>query len=56
MDAAGLYAGLLFRFGDDRPQRVAVERIAVQCLGVQHKLAAFGLGRRGAIDTLQPNS
>src|SRR5580704_8337508 len=47
MDAAGLNAGLLLQLGDDRPQRVAVERIAMQGFGVQHKLAAFGLGRRG---------
>ena len=47
MDAAGLDAGQLLQLGDDRPQRVAVERIAVQGLGVQHELAAFGLGRRG---------
>jgi hypothetical protein len=32
---------------DDWPQSVTVEGIAVQCLGVQHKLAAFGLGGRG---------
>jgi hypothetical protein len=36
-----------YQFGDDRPQCVAVERIAVQGLGVQHKPAAFRLGRRG---------
>ena len=47
MDAAGLNAGLLLQLGDDRPQRVAVERVAMQGFGVQHKLAAFGLGRRG---------
>ena len=35
-----------FEIGDDRPQGVAVERIAVQRLGVQHELAALGLGRR----------
>ena len=29
------------------PQRVAVERVSVQRLGVQHELAALGLGRRG---------
>src|SRR5213595_2306813 len=41
MDAAGLNAGLLLQLGDDRPQRVAVERVAVQCLAVQHELAAL---------------
>jgi hypothetical protein len=30
---------------------VAVERVATQSLGVQHKLAAFGRGRGVAIDT-----
>src|SRR5947208_3029307 len=43
MDAAGLNAGLLLQLGDHRPQRVAVERVAMQGFGVQHKLAAFGL-------------
>src|SRR5437762_10913525 len=47
MNAAGLNAGLLLQLGDHRPQRVAVERVAMQGFGVQHKLAAFGLGRRG---------
>ena len=56
VDAAGLDAGQLLEFADDRPQRVAVERIAAQRLGVQHELAAFGLRHRVAIDTLQPNS
>jgi hypothetical protein len=30
-----------------------VERVAVQCLGVQHELAALGLVAGVAIDTLQ---
>ena len=47
MDAAGLDPGQLFELGDHRTQGVAVKRVAVQRLGVQHKLAAFGLGRRG---------
>ena len=47
MDAAGGNAGLLLQRGDDRAQRMAIERVAVQCLGVQHELAALGLGRRG---------
>src|SRR5947208_10052666 len=47
MDAASLNAGLLLQLGDHRPQRVAVERIAMQGFGVQHKLAAFWLRRRG---------
>ncbi len=64
MDAAGADPAQRFEIGDDRPQRVAVERIAVQCLGVQRELAAPGL-RRGrllglvagvAIETLQPVS
>ena len=44
MDAAGLDPGELFEFGNHRPQGVAVKRIAMQCFGVQHKLAAFALG------------
>ena len=44
MDAAGLDPGELFEIGDDRPQRVAVKRIAVQRLGMEHELAALGLG------------
>src|SRR5438270_14037307 len=55
MDATGLNAGLLLQLGDDRPQRVAVERVAMQDFGVQHKLA-LGLVAGVAIDTLQPNS
>src|SRR5207253_9322310 len=47
MHAAGLNAGLLLQPGDDGPQRVAVGRVAMQGFGVQHKRAAFGLGRRG---------
>src|ERR1700704_3911325 len=47
MDAASLDAGLLLQFGDDRSQRMAVKRVAMQRLGVQHELAAFGFCRRG---------
>src|SRR5262249_23719848 len=32
--------------GEDRAERVAVEGIAVQRLGMQHELAALGLGHR----------
>jgi hypothetical protein len=48
-DAAGLDPGQFFEIGDDRSHRVAVERVAVQCLGVQHELAAVatGAGRKG---------
>jgi hypothetical protein len=46
MDAAGLDAGQLLDRGDGRAEGVPVERIAVQRLGVQQKLAAFGLGDR----------
>jgi hypothetical protein len=35
---------------------VAVERIAVQRLGIEHELAAFGFVAGVAIDTLHPNS
>src|SRR5215469_18723710 len=41
VDATGLDPGQRFQFRDDRPQSVAVEGIAVQCLGVQYKLTAF---------------
>src|SRR5436190_5033182 len=47
MDAAGLDAGLLLQFGDDTSQRMAVKRVAMQRLGMQHELAAFGFCRRG---------
>jgi hypothetical protein len=47
VDAAGLDPGQRFQLGDHRPQSVAIKGVAMQCLGVQHKLAAFGLGGRG---------
>ena len=47
MDAAGLNPGQRLQLGDHRSQGVAIKRIAVQRLGVQHKLAPFGLGNRG---------
>ena len=57
MDAPGLDRGQRLLLRDDRPQSVAVEGIAVQCLGVQNKLAAFGLVVAGVVtETLQPNS
>ena len=37
MDPAGLDPGQPLELGDHRPQRVAVERVAVQCLGMQHE-------------------
>src|SRR5207237_10073865 len=52
MDAAGLDAGLLLQFGDDRSQRMAVKRVSMQRLGVQHELAAFGFCRPGWRSTL----
>jgi len=53
-DAAGLNPGRLFEFGNHWTPGVgtlgvAVERVAVQRLGMQHKPTASGLGRRGAI-------
>src|SRR5256714_5154750 len=53
MDAASLDAGLLLQFGDDRSQRMAVKRVAMQRLGVWPPL---GFVAGVAIDTLQPNS
>jgi hypothetical protein len=47
MDAAGFDLGQRRPVRQLRPQSVAVEKIAVQRLGVQHKLAALGLGGRG---------
>jgi hypothetical protein len=47
MDAAGLDAGQLLDPGDDRAEGVPVEGIAVQRLGMEHELAAFGPGDRG---------
>ncbi len=44
MDAAGLDPGEFFEIGDDRPQGVAVERVAAQRLGMEHELAALRLG------------
>ena len=38
----GLDPGQMFQFGDVQPQGVAVERVTVQCIGVQHELAAPG--------------
>ncbi len=43
----GSRPGQRFQLGDHRRQSVTVERIAVQGLGMQHKLAALGLGGRG---------
>lgn len=45
-DAADFDPRQSFHIGDDRPERVAVERIAVQRLGVEHELAALGRGDR----------
>ncbi len=47
VDAAHLDAGELLHLGDHGPERMAVVRIAVQGLGVEHELAALGLGDRG---------
>jgi hypothetical protein len=46
MDAAGFDPGELLQLGDNRPQGVAIERIAVQRLGMKHELAALRLCRR----------
>lgn len=47
MDAAGLNPGQRFQLGDNRSQGVAIKGVAVQRLGVQHKLTALGPGGRG---------
>lgn len=42
MDALGRDTNKLFHVGDDRAERVAIERIAVQSFDVEHELAALG--------------
>jgi hypothetical protein len=54
VNATGLDPGQRFQFRDNRPQSVTIEGVAVQCLGVQYKLTAFGAGV--ATDALQPNA
>ena len=46
VDAPDLDAGVLFEVGDGGFQRVGVERIAMQRLGVEDELAAFGSSDR----------
>jgi hypothetical protein len=51
VDAARCDTCELFEIGDDGTERVAVIGIAVQSLGMQHELPAFGRGgRRGNRD------
>ena len=47
MDAAHRGTCELFKIGDDGTERMAVIRVAMQRLGVQHELPAFGCGDRG---------
>jgi len=47
MDAPDLDAGQFLHLGDDRAEGVAVIRVAVQGLGVEHELTALGLGDWG---------
>src|SRR5882724_1814811 len=53
MDAASLHAGELLPVGDHGAERVPVEGIAVQRLGVEHELSALR-GRHGGGDTDLP--
>src|SRR6476620_8311250 len=53
MDTASLHAGELLHVGDHGAERVPVEGIAVQRLGMEHE---FGDVTGVAILTLQPNS
>ncbi len=46
VDAAHRNTCELFEVGDDGSERVAVIRVAVQRLGVQHELPTFGRGDR----------
>ena len=50
MDAASLHAGELLHVGDHGAERVPVEGIAVQRLGMEHELSALR-GRHGGGDT-----
>ena len=47
VDAAHRHTCEFFQIGDDGTERVAVIRVAVQRLGVQHELPALGRGDRG---------
>jgi hypothetical protein len=47
VNASRADAGEALPVGDHRAERMAVEGIAVQRLGVEHELAALGPGRRG---------
>jgi len=47
VDAAGFDLGQRGPVRQLRPQSLVIEKIAVQRLGVQPKLAAFGLGGQG---------
>ena len=47
VDAAHFDASQRLQVFDHRPERVAIERVAVQGLGMQHELAALGPGDRG---------
>ena len=47
VDAAHRNTCELFKIGDDGTERVAVIRVAVQGLGMQHELPALGHGDRG---------
>ena len=44
MDAADFEAGQFLHLGDNRAEGVTVIGVAVQRLGVEHELAALGLG------------
>ena len=55
VDAADSNTCELFEISDDGTERVAVVRIAMRRLGMQHELSAIAVAGV-AIDTLQPNS
>lgn len=56
MDAARLHASELLRIGDHGAERVPVEGIAVQCLGMEHELSAVWEVTGVAILTLHLDS
>lgn len=47
MDAVSLHASELLHVGDHGAERVPVEGIAVQCLGMEHELSTLREGHGG---------
>jgi hypothetical protein len=47
VDAASLHTGELLHVGDHGAERVPVEGIAMQCLGMEHELSTLSETSRG---------